>query len=488
MSKHNDKADKKNPMLRSKDFINDADEETTAEAFKAKEEGLLMLAVLAAKIPQAIYTRIHHQLPTTMEGFDTMAVTIAGDGRRFLLYNPKFVLSLRQKPSNDVAFILFHEAMHLLLNHLNTDPDLRGDQTFTIAQEAIINAHVLARLKRVHMPQTLKGTDENGNDIWEPTGVDPRELHKQYKADLDKQKLDSVDYDTFVSNENDCYIELKRMTNPPGKQQNVCVHAGDAPDGSAGENSIQMDQDTLDQIMSEAISDVVTNARQGDEQAREEVLATANLSGEENQRATKLWGKAGLGALRGETDATRKVPWWQTWLKDQLASRLQAGYKMIWPKKRAGILTALGMSTTLARRGHERKVRVAIFFDTSGSMPQSAMDFVAKLVGEIPDAITDFYMFDGVVERLVPGETVRGGGGTDFQNCVDVAEGRTEVDGELIDEDYDVHIMLTDGYAAPVTPADPEKWIWLITRGGDTWPERHNPIMDCHEIDTDDEV
>ena len=35
--------------------------------------------------------------------------------------------------------------------------------------------------------------------------------------------------------------------------------------------------------------------------------------------------------------------------------------------------------------------------------------------------------------------------------------------------------MVTDGYAPHVTPADPDRWIWLITDNGDTWPETRTP-------------
>ena len=59
-----------------------------------------------------------------------------------------------------------------------------------------------------------------------------------------------------------------------------------------------------------------------------------------------------------------------------------------------------------------------------------------------------------------------------------------KVGGRVLDVSPDAVVVLTDGYAPPVTPAEPDKWIWLITEGGDEWPERHTPAMDCHRVTT----
>ncbi|MFC5827555.1 hypothetical protein [Nonomuraea insulae] len=99
---------------------------------------------------------------------------------------------------------------------------------------------------------------------------------------------------------------------------------------------------------------------------------------------------------------------------------------------------------------------------------------------------THWLSFDGVVMPFVPGERVLGGGGTDFQNVVDYAEGRLEVDGHAFDARPDAVIMVTDGYAPHVTLADPDRWIWLITDNGDTWPETRTPPMACHRVTTGD--
>jgi predicted metal-dependent peptidase len=107
-----------------------------------------------------------------------------------------------------------------------------------------------------------------------------------------------------------------------------------------------------------------------------------------------------------------------------------------------------------------------------------------ELVGGIDGVEAHWLSFDVVVMPFKPGERVRGGGGTSFQAVADYVEGRTEVRGARFEQAADAVVMLTDGYAPHITPAEPDKWIWLITQGGDDWPERHRPPMSCHRVTT----
>lgn len=123
-----------------------------------------------------------------------------------------------------------------------------------------------------------------------------------------------------------------------------------------------------------------------------------------------------------------------------------------------------------------------IAYDTSGSMPHGVVEWMTELVGSIDGVEAHWLAFDGVVMPFKPGEAVHGGGGTSFQAVVDHVEGRSTVDGELFEERFDAVIMLTDGHAPHVTPAEPDKWIWLITEDGDDWPDHHTPPMACHRV------
>jgi predicted metal-dependent peptidase len=114
------------------------------------------------------------------------------------------------------------------------------------------------------------------------------------------------------------------------------------------------------------------------------------------------------------------------------------------------------------------------------------VDWITSLVGRTDGVESHWLSFDGAVMPFVPGERVLGGGGTNFQLVVDYVEGRLEVNGRRFEERADAVIMVTDGHAPQVTPAHPDRWIWLITDGGSDWPERHDPPMACHRVVTGD--
>jgi predicted metal-dependent peptidase len=468
------------PLLKRGMFTNDATDEDTRDALARKETALSMAGLGQAKFVANMCSTIPFQLPTT--DVDTMAVTMSGDGGKYLLLNPGFTNSL--VGDKDVLFILYHECLHLLLNHLQRDADLRSDPVWSYSCEAVINATVLERLGGRDMPM-VKRVDKTGKTVTEPSGVDPRKVHADYVKQCQENGLTHVSYDKFVESEQSCYSELKRLPDPPGQKANdqQCVHQGDAADGSGGEGGMQMDPETLSQAVKDAIQQTMTEARQGNEKAREELLKLAGLTEDGNEEAQKMWGLLGIGALRGTTDATRKVEYWKQWLNDVVGSKLQPGTRLIYPKKRAGVTMTLGLDPMLARRGDDRMVVLDVFLDTSGSVPQSVIEHIEKLVGDVPGVCVRYYMFDGIVMPLKPGERIMGGGGTNFQNCVEVAEGRLEVEGDIRDDEPDAVIMLTDGYAPKVMPEDPGKWIWLITPGGDGWSGDFPYDMETHVMD-----
>jgi len=145
----------------------------------------------------------------------------------------------------------------------------------------------------------------------------------------------------------------------------------------------------------------------------------------------------------------------------------------------------LGRDPMLSRRGEDEVKRVLIALDTSGSMPAKVVDYLTQLVGYTDGVEALWVSFDGIVTPFVPGERVVGGGGTNFGNVMDYAEGRLEINGLKLDDEPDAIIMLTDGEALPIRPASPEKWIWLITEHGRAdWIESQAQPMDSHRITT----
>ncbi|WAZ25339.1 hypothetical protein STRCI_006829 [Streptomyces cinnabarinus] len=438
-----------------------ADSGVVEEARRLKEAALLDFGLTESAVASWLYAKCHHQIPTT--AVDTAAVVASGDGSCLLLYNPDFFVGLGLP---GVKFVLFHEARHLVHRHFFADPDLRADPVFVVATEVSINHVALVRLDREQLP-LLDGR---------PTGVDPREVFELYRADLLAHGLEPLPYDRFIETDMRVYGELKRMHRPPVPERRLCAHlvAGAVP----------ADQETVDLVASSALLNSLLAARRGHPGAERELLDLMGRTEDGNARAAKLWGTLGAGMLRGETTPTRTVDWWQRWLVDVLASKLREGERLVYPKKRGALLTALGQDPMLSRRGPVRDKLLVIAYDTSGSMSHRVITWLTELVGGIDGVQAHWLSFDAVVMPFTPGERVYGGGGTSFQAVADYVEGRTEVQGRRFEETPDAVVVLTDGYAPPITPAEPDKWIWLITEGGDEWPERHTPAMDCHRVTT----
>ncbi|MFF7214998.1 hypothetical protein ACFZAU_31410 [Streptomyces sp. NPDC008238] len=438
-----------------------ADPDVVAEAERLKEAALLDFGLTESAVASWLYAKCPHQIATT--AVDTAAVVASGDGSVLLLYNPGFFVDLGLE---GVKFVLFHEARHVVHRHLLAEPVLRDDPVFTTAAEVAINHVALVRLRRDGMP--LRGG--------RPTGVDPHEVHAAYERDLTEQGLTPLPYPEFVETDMGVYTELKRMKHPPVPPGALCVHL-------AGEG-VPGDQGTIDELVSSSLLNALLAARRGHTGAERELLDLMDRTQGASERTDRLWGRLGAGALRGETARTGRVDWWQRWLVDVVASKLREGERLVYPKKRGALLAALGHDPMLSRRGPVRDKVLVIAYDTSGSMPGSVITWLTELVGRIEGVEAHWLSFDGVVMPFVPGERVYGGGGTSFQAVADYVEGRTEVRGRRFEERPDAVIVLTDGYAPHITPRDPDRWIWLITEGGDDWPDAHTPPMACHRVTT----
>ncbi|MER6208420.1 DUF2201 family putative metallopeptidase [Streptomyces sp. NPDC001642] len=438
-----------------------ADPATVAEARRLKEAALLDFGLTESAVASWLYAKCHHQIPTT--AVDTAAVVASGDGSCLLLFNPGFFVELGL---DGVKFVLFHEARHLVQRHLFADLELRDDPVFELAAEVSINHVALVRLGRTDLP-LLDGR---------PTGIDPRKIHELYREDLTAHGLEPVAYEEFVATDLKVYGELKRMRHPPVPERHLCVHLVDG--------LVPADQETVDAVTSSALLNSLLAARRGHAGAERELLDLMGRTEDGSARAGRIWGNLGAGVLRGETARTRTVHWWQRWLVDVLGSKLRDGERLVYPKKRGALLAALGQDPMLSRRGPVRDKVLVIAYDTSGSMPHQVITWLTELVGRIDGVEAHWLSFDAVVMPFRPGERVYGGGGTSFQVVADYVEGRTEVSGRRFDVTPDAVVVLTDGHAPPITPAEPDKWIWLITEGGSEWPETHNPAMDCHRVTT----
>lgn len=468
------------------------------EAQELKESTLATISTRGSVLASLLYSKCYHHIPTT--AIDTMAVTLLADRTSAFLYNPYFTKALGLQGA---LFVMMHEARHLLYRHLFNEETLRVDPVFTTATEVGINHDVMVTLNTTDLPKVAK-LDKDGNVVLDakgnpeltPTGIDPRGVYDKYVKDLTDQGVTPVSYEDFVRTDMSCYTELKRMKNPPkpGQSLQICLHGGDgtgsgAPgDGDDGEG-VPMDGETADQIGKEALRVMMTNAVNGSERAADELRRLADRTEDASERTGKLWGDLGIGRLRGQTLASRKVDWWKQWVNDQLASRLVEGERLIYNKKRGVLDLLLGHDPMLSHRGREEHRVVLVAIDTSGSMYSHVIEWLTKLVGHTDGVEFRWVSFDGVVMPFQPGEPVLGGGGTNFANVMDYAEGRTSVNGHTLDIHPDAVLMVTDGGAPAIRPAEPDKWIWLITENGDDgWIRAQADPMASYRITTGDGV
>lgn len=107
--------------------------------------------------------------------------------------------------------------------------------------------------------------------------------------------------------------------------------------------------------------------------------------------------------------------------------------------------------------------RTLVAIDVSGSCGAASEPMEAHFAA-LPN--TTVVTFD---HEINAGGGWYGGGGTDF-GCV-------QRYAETAEAPFDRVVVITDGYAPHITPADPASWVWAITEQGDTWPARVKNAM-----------
>jgi len=390
----------------------------------------------------------------------TFAVKLTGDGNPMLMVNPDFAIKIGP---DQAVFALTHEAYHLLLVHLYVDPALMQNQNWVTATEACINHRITK-----HLGLPLISVDGKC------AIVDPESVYSRWRKAMQTANLPVVSKEQFFETDLGCFSYLEQCPKEippygrgqqPGEGQGGCVHA-DHGHGDGQGNPAPLDPTEVGKFMEKVLGQSVQAAKNGRKGAKEEILNWVDASPE----ASKMWGDVGAGSLRGETTTSRKTDLWEKWTADAMASRMAEGARWRYNKK-------LPFDPRVSANGREPKKYGSVYIDASGSMSQAFLDKVVALIGELDNIEVSWNSFDGEVWPFVPGEPLRGGGGTSFQIIDDHVA--------TLEEDQDFVLVITDGYAPHIVPADPDKWIWLITPGGDTWAQ--DAGMLCREVDLDNE-
>jgi len=431
------------------------------------------LALSSSVLTSVLMSIVRRVFTTAVPGF---AVTLAGDGNAMLLVNPGFACDLG---ADGATMVAVHEAYHLVMSHLLVDPDLRANPLFELATEASINWRMLNMFNTTNMLTVPDPRDDNPDRTKAKrveSGVNPYRVFTDYKKALKEAGFDALKrIEDFYRTDLGCLAELSCMPRPPKQQNNFCVHMSGSSAGSGegeGEPSpVQMDQDEIARLVSRALEVALHEATSNGNKVAKDELVKLMVSTGDNERASRVWGDLGAGILRGETTATRKTDLWERWTADAMATRLAEGNRLRYAKK-------VPWDPRVTAHGREPLKQGIVAVDASGSMHKEVLDKVAALIGETDNLEVTWVSFDGAVWPFVPGEEFQGGGGT---NC--------QLVDEWIEDNYDDFpdfvLVITDGYFNPFTPTDPDAWIWLITSGGATWPEKWNPPMACRELEFD---
>jgi predicted metal-dependent peptidase len=429
------------------------EQEVLDEAILAIKESRRYLGLGPSVITSIVVGLCHFTFTRTI---DTFAVKLASDGNPMLMINPDFLIKIGPQQA---VFALSHEAYHLLLVHLYTDPELMKNQNWVLATEACINYRIKKHLK-------LPLIQIDGKVVI----VDPDKIYDSYRQGMKKIEKEPVSKDDFYATDIGCFAHLEGLPKPISSKQGGCVHFSDSQNGNG---NAPLDPTEVSKFMDKVLSGAIQSAKNGRQGAKEEILNWMDSSPE----ASQTWGDLGAGTLRGETTKSRKTDLWEKWTSDVIGSKLRDGNRWKYNRK-------IHWDPRVSANGKQPHKHGAVFIDASGSMHQEVLDRVSGMIGDLDNITVEWHSFDGSVWPFATGEGFKGGGGTSFHIIEDHIVNQTLADGSTeycCDDDLDFVLVITDGYAPELLPSDPDKWIWLIVPGGTTWPL--DAGMSCREID-----
>jgi hypothetical protein len=470
-------------MLDRRNFINElANHEPVppAELLEFAKEAFL-IAMRDLSLTDAVMENRIAMLcePVFTSAIDTLAVTAKPGTGIVLAVNPWFFVhhpthsATVQKTSYQLAGpeervkAIVHEGNHVEKKHLLTN--YTGD-AWTLSNEVMCNHDLMSVLKtgmfKAH-PVDDAGVVDTSQVV--EFGVNPRKIWEKYRDDLKEQGKSYVDYNTFVSSDLLCMSELEKMTKlpqpPRGRkgEWNCSHHQGDG---------LPFDQDEVDDSMTEVMDTAHRKATVEGDPRFKDALEKLFKQTQGDEKASKIWGDTGIGALFGQVVQKREVKFWAQWLKRNLASRLVPGRKLIFNKRTAAVDHQLRRDPILVYRGKQYRTLLWVEIDSSGSMGYEQLEWVRKYVGEEKNIDVVFHNFDNDRYPVEWGKPFAGRGGTDFSVIEDAyLAAKRKPDAVLV---------FTDGEAAHIRPRDHHRWIWLITHHGDDWPKAEG--MACYKL------
>lgn len=344
-----------------------------------------------------------------------------------ITFNPKFMLSLR---SEQLQFVMAHEVMHLVLDHLNRFKS-RNMALWNIATDAHINEFL----------------DEQFNDpmCYIADGIDKEYIDEVTKGETAGMSITETTSEALYD------ILLKHIKNP--EEQAEASEAKDLDPNGDVLGPEGDDQGQPDPFSSE----VRSNTEETPDNPKEWKEAASDAF-----TRSKMCGK-GSGSLERLVGNMVKpvIPWVEIFSHYVKTRFCQGGKERTtfsppnrrWPDA----------DFILPSRTGKKRPKVAFCVDTSGSMAPAE---ISRGISEL-DAIRKLYKVDvyfiesdydiGRARWVTPWQPlpeVRGGGGTDFAPAIALIQ-KNRVDIDLL-------IYFTDGYGNFGKPPDFDT-LWVMT-------------------------
>ena len=367
------------------------------------------------------------------ERTQTAAVAVTPQGLQ-LIVNPDFFMNALKK--DERVAVIKHEALHLLFRHLYRPLIKKGDaKLFNIAADLVVNQNI-APWPLPEMAVTLKQFSD--------MGLESNQTLEWYYEKLSNLRNEMLKGE--VNNEGDSPISKEALKQALGQDQQ-------------GDHSLWISGEGNERDESGGKGQITEAMKQALEADLERHLLRAK-----DQTSAKAWGSV-PAQIRQELEAMaeRRKP--QIDWKRTLRLFASSGYrtKVVATNrresKRFGTFPGIRI---------QRKQRIAVVIDTSGSIQENTLSlFFSEVHGiwkngaeiiivECDAAVQQTYTYKG----KKPTE-VQGGGGTLFDPAL--AWVRSPRNGP-----FDACIFLTDGYASEPMTAPRCPLLWVVTADGST--------------------
>ncbi len=385
----------------------------------------------------------------------------------------------------DRDFVVFHEMMHLFLNHISRAPlkppathrwigKKYWNQIVNVAQDIAINEMLMEMLfteeKQAFKTITALNLETGKREPWPPCTV--RSVFEGLKVPESQWPSKSESSDTYVTE------LLKYIKKPDNDNQKQKPQKGNGESGTGQEDYEHVTPEEFAEMFPDFHPE---NAELSEEQQQS---LDASLSKDDFPDRTKERIKKELGGdKKGEEEKESKKgkkagdekgghwllvkltkpdpkPRWENVIKrwSERAEKLLVEETWLTKRDRYGSLMGrFALPTYEVDPYAESKNRaiVAFYADTSGSCMEYVARFVKAARSLDPKKFdARLYSFDTQVYDWDGSSKIQGGGGTDFGVVLKHAESLGRIDGVF---------MITDGYGTSVVPKEPKIWNVFLT-------------------------